>query len=581
MDLIKKLRYIFNKQQKLKFIFLFIIMFIGALFELVGVSLILPFVQIVMEPNIIEQNKIMKTIYEYFNIHSINHFLLIIAISLIVVYIIKNLYLLCMYYAQYTFTFNNQMRMSTKLMDCYLKKPYTFHLQKNTAEIVRSVTVDVSQLFTLVLNCLLLLSELLVSLMLGIFLLAMDIFITTFVIGFLTISMFLFFFIFRKKLKIYGLNNQKYNGQMIKWINQSLGGIKEIKIMHREQFFVNSFSYNGNEYAKNRKKFEFINQIPKLMLETICIVGMLILVAIMLFIGKDMSNLIPKLAVFAMAAFRLLPSINRINNYINIILFHKPSIDLIYKDLKETNNLVNNKTKDAKVNEIKTDFDLNKPIEISHISFKYPQTNKYVFKNISFEIPIGKSTAFIGPSGAGKTTMADIILGLLKPEDGEILVSGINVYDNPRKWSEKIGYIPQTIYLSDDTIRNNIAFGIEENKINDKAVWKALEQAQLKEFIQNQKDKLNTLIGERGVRLSGGQRQRIGIARALYSNPEILVLDEATSSLDTETEQAVMEAIDSLHGKKTLIIIAHRLTTIENCDLVYKIENSNIILQKK
>lgn len=580
MDLIKKLRYIFNKQQKLKFIFLFIIMFIGALFELVGVSLILPFVQIVMEPNIIEQNKIMKTIYEYFNIHSTNHFLLIIAISLIVVYIIKNLYLLCMYYAQYTFTFNNQMIMSTKLMDCYLKKPYTFHLQKNTAEIVRSVTVDVSQLFTLVLNCLLLLSELLVSLMLGIFLLAMDIFITTFVIGFLAISMCLFFVIFRKKLKIYGLNNQKYNGQMIKWINQSLGGIKEIKIMHREQFFVNSFSYNGNEYAKNRKKFEFINQIPKLMLETICIVGMLILVAIMLFIGKDMSNLIPKLAVFAMAAFRLLPSINRINNYINIILFHKPSIDLIYKDLKETNNLVNNKTKDAKVNEIKTDFDLNKTIEISHISFKYPQTNKYVFKNISFEIPIGKSTAFIGPSGAGKTTMADIILGLLKPEDGEILVSGINVYDNPRKWSEKIGYIPQTIYLSDDTIRNNIAFGIEENKINDKAVWKALEQAQLKEFIQNQKDKLNTLIGERGVRLSGGQRQRIGIARALYSNPEILVLDEATSSLDTETEQAVMEAIDSLHGKKTLIIIAHRLTTIENCDLIYEIKDNTVKIQK-
>lgn len=580
MDLIKKLRYIFNKQQKLKFIFLFIIMFIGALFELVGVSLILPFVQIVMEPNIIEQNKIMKTIYEYFNIHSTNHFLLIIAISLIVVYIIKNLYLLCMYYAQYTFTFNNQMRMSTKLMDCYLKKPYTFHLQKNTAEIVRSVTVDVSQLFTLVLNCLLLLSELLVSLMLGIFLLAMDIFITTFVIGFLTISMFLFFFIFRKKLKIYGLNNQKYNGQMIKWINQSLGGIKEIKIMHREQFFVNSFSYNGNEYAKNRKKFEFINQIPKLMLETICIVGMLILVAIMLFIGKDMSNLIPKLAVFAMAAFRLLPSINRINNYINIILFHKPSIDLIYKDLKETNNLVNNKTKDAKVNEIKTDFDLNKTIEISHISFKYPQANKYVFKNISFEIPIGKSTAFIGPSGAGKTTMADIILGLLKLEDGEILVNGINVYDNLRKWSEKIGYIPQTIYLSDDTIRNNIAFGIEENKIDDKAIWKALEQAQLKEFIQNQKDKLNTLIGERGVRLSGGQRQRIGIARALYSNPEILVLDEATSSLDTETEQAVMEAIDSLHGKKTLIIIAHRLTTIENCDLIYEIKDNTVKIQK-
>jgi len=575
MDLIKKLNYIFNKQQKLKFVFLFIIMFIGSLFELMGVSLILPFVQIVMEPNTIEQNEIMKAVYEYFNIQSPNRFLLLIAIALIIVYIFKNLYLLCMYYIQYTFVFNNQMRMSTRLMNCYLKKPYTFHLQKNTAEIVRSITVDVNQLFVLVLNFLLMLSEFLVSLMIGIFLFIMDTFITVFVIGFLGLSMSLFIITFRKKLKIYGVNNQKYNGQMIKWVNQSIGGIKEIKIMHREKFFIDSFNYNGNEYIKNRKKFEFLSQVPKLMIETMCIVGMLILVAIMLSIDKNMTVLVPKLAVFAMAAFRLLPSINRINIYLNSILFYKPSIDLIYKDLKETDDLENKETNDL---EEAFELNLNEKIKISNISFKYPNTNEYVLKDIDFDIPIGKSTAFIGPSGAGKTTMADIILGILKPESGKILINNKNIYDNSLQWSKKLGYIPQTIYLSDDSIRNNVAFGIERNKIDDNAVWNALEQAQLKEFVEKQKNKLDTLIGERGVRLSGGQRQRIGIARALYSNPEILVLDEATSSLDTETEQAVMEAIDRLHGKKTLIIIAHRLSTIENCDLVYKIENKKAIL---
>lgn len=579
MDLLKKIRYIFTKQQKIKFLILFVIMFVGAIFELMGVSLILPFVQVVMDPNSIQQNSIMKFVYDFFNIQSTNSFLLLLSILLIVVYIVKNLYLLLMYYAQYRFTYNNQMRMSGRLMDCYLKKPYTFHLQKNTAEIVRSVTTDVEHLFMLVLNFLQLLAEILVALMLGVFLLVTDIFITVAVVGLLTICMLIFFGIFLKKLRVYGADNQTYHGQMIKWINQSLGGIKEIKILHREQFFIDSYMENGIKYINSLKKFYFLNQTPKLLIEGVCVVGMLIVVSIMLYSGKDATKLIPQLAVFAMAAFRLLPSVNRMNNYMNAIIFYKPSISLIYNDLIQTQ--IDNKT-DIKFEKKKYDHknkDINKTeksIKISNISFKYPNTDKYVLKDVTFEIPIGKSTAFIGPSGAGKTTMADIILGLIKPETGEILADNLNIHINPLEWSQKLGYIPQTIYLSDDTIRNNIAFGVESKIIDDKAIWNALEQAQLKEFVENQPNKLYTHIGERGVRLSGGQRQRIGIARALYHNPEILILDEATSSLDNETEEAVMEAIDNLQGKKTMIIIAHRLTTIKNCDLVYEIKDNKV-----
>lgn len=579
MDLLKKIRYIFTKQQKIKFLILFVIMFVGAIFELMGVSLILPFVQVVMDPNSIQQNSIMKFVYDFFNIQSTNSFLLLLSILLIVVYIVKNLYLLLMYYAQYRFTYNNQMRMSGRLMDCYLKKPYTFHLQKNTAEIVRSVTTDVEHLFMLVLNFLQLLAEILVALMLGVFLLVTDIFITVAVVGLLTICMLIFFGIFLKKLRVYGADNQTYHGQMIKWINQSLGGIKEIKILHREQFFIDSYMENGIKYINSLKKYNFLNQTPKLLIEGVCVVGMLIVVSIMLYSGKDATKLIPQLAVFAMAAFRLLPSVNRMNNYMNTIIFYKPSIDLIYNDLIQTQ--IDNKT-DIKFEKKKYEHknkDINKTeksIKISNISFKYPNTDKYVLKDVTFEIPIGKSTAFIGPSGAGKTTMADIILGLIKPETGEILADNLNIHINPLEWSQKLGYIPQTIYLSDDTIRNNIAFGVESKIIDDKAIWNALEQAQLKEFVENQPNKLYTHIGERGVRLSGGQRQRIGIARALYHNPEILILDEATSSLDNETEEAVMEAIDNLQGKKTMIIIAHRLTTIKNCDLVYEIKDNKV-----
>ena len=316
---------------------------------------------------------------------------------------------------------------------------------------------------------------------------------------------------------------------------------------------------------------------PKYMVEAVCMTGLLIAIIIKLNFGHgELENFIPQLATFAVAAFRLLPSVGRINEHVNNILYAVPSVDLIYGDLKGIEDY-----QESKGEEEGKEWSFEHGITAKHITYAYPNTDTNVLEDASCVIPKGKTVAFIGSSGAGKTTMADIILGLLAPQRGKILVDDIDVFKNLTMWHHQIGYIPQVIYLSDDTIRNNIAFGIHEDQIDEEAVRTALKKAQLAEFVDTLPDGLDTIVGDRGVRLSGGQRQRIGIARALYHDPEILVLDEATSALDNETETAVMEAIESLQGSKTMIIIAHRLTTIQNADIIYEVGDGKVTERSK
>ncbi len=576
--MIKKLNYIFTKKEKIHLAFVFLVILIGSFIELLGVSVFLPFIDILMKPESIMEQKKYRYFYELFGFSSTDHFLIALGILICAVYLFKNLYLTFQQNCMLKFSYTTRMHLATKLLSTYMAEPYTFHLNKNISELQRSLQYDANQFMQLINSSLQVLAEVAVVICLGIYLIYVSPTISMVIIGLVVICIGLFFWISKKFSKKIGAQNEAYNAQLYQWINQSLGGIKEVKVLNREKFFVDSYKTVYKKLIKGAKNNEMLAAIPKYILETVCIIGMIIAVIGKLLWGRrDLNAFVVQMSAFAVAAFRLLPSVGKISAYINNIMYSIPSLDLIYKDLKEIENFIP-KENDISVVE---KWNFNNSIELLNVSYAYEGTDKKVLNNISLTIRKGETVALIGSSGAGKTTLADVFLGLLIPQQGSIRVDGKNIYENMNSWHRMLGYIPQTIYLSDDTIRNNVAFGIKEEDIDEQAVVEALKKAQLYDFIQTLEQGLETFVGDRGVRLSGGQRQRIGIARALYCNPEVLVLDEATSALDTETETAVMEAIDSLKGYKTMVIIAHRLTTIQNADKIYEVTDGNVVLRSK
>ena len=460
-------------------------------------------------------------------------------------------------------------------MNSYMHQNYLFHVSRNVAELQRNVTEDVNGFYTVVLNVLQLVAEVSVCVVLVIYLMSTDI-MTTIVIAALIFIFAVFFgIIFKKVLVKKGQENRQVNIQLTKWVLQSFSGIKEIKVMNKEKFFLDNYDKTYKRFTVLQRQQTMLSFISRPTMETMCICGLLITVVVkMIWFQEDIANFIPALSVFAIAAFRMLPSFNRISGYLSAIMFNKPAVDVLYGDLKEIDELKTASEEKAKY-EV-TIQKLSNGIDVKNISFQYPNADKQVIRNLSMHIEPNTSVAFIGASGSGKSTLADIILGVLEPQTGTIEVEGIDIKKNLNGWHQCLGYIPQTIYLMDDTIRANIAFGLEKKQIDKSSLWDAVKEAQLESFVKSLPQGLDTVIGDRGVKLSGGQRQRIGIARALYSKPVVLILDEATSALDNETEREVMEAIDGLRGTRTLIIIAHRLTTIKNCDVIYEVKDGGI-----
>ena len=570
MELIRKFNYIFDTKRKIQSVFLCIGLFIGALLELAGVSLIAQLVGLIENPSGIRQSGWMSRLYDMTKASSDRQFFLYVCLVMIGVYLFKNIYLTVMGYVKYTFIYNNQLKLSGRLIDCYLKKPYTYHLDKNSAEMIRSIMLDSERFFQMLLTMFSVFSEVMVSALLCIYLLIVDWMITVSVVLILLVFSGLYLLIFHGRTKENGKISQYNDGKMHQAINQALGAVKDIKILHREKFFVNAFTKRGARKYTAVRNNEILGQIPAYLIETVCVGAILLVLVVKLYNGQDLNDMIPQLAAFAMAAFKLLPSV--VDNYLNLIVFLKPSADLIYRDIKETEDMLGVMGSDEEGDARHADS-----IRIENVSYTYPNSTTEVLHDVSFEIPDGASVGFIGPSGAGKTTIADIILGILTPDKGRVMYGDMNVHEHPLMWSKKLAYIPQAIFLADESVRSNVAFGINEDEIDDTQVWKALEEAQLDEFVRSLPEGLDTMVGERGVRLSGGQRQRIGIARALYGDPEILVLDEATAALDSETEAAVMEAIDRFRGRKTMLIIAHRLTTIKNCRIIFKVGDRKVI----
>lgn len=576
--MINKLGYIFNKKDRIKLIWIFFLTLLGSAVELLGVSVFLPFIQVLLKPDSIKEQKILAFFYNSFHFKNEDYFLIAIAILICIVYLVKNVYLTYMQNSILKFSFDTRMKLSTRLLETYMAEPYTFHLNKNISELQRCMQYDCGQFMTLVNSSLQLLAEIAVIICLGIYLFYTSPTISVVILSLLLVCVGLFVVVSKKVSRKLGQQNEAYNAKLLQWINQSLGGIKEIKVLNREAFFVNEYKDTYEKLNKGAKNNEMIAAVPKYIIETVCIIGMVVaIIGKLLFGRRDLTAFVIQMSAFAVASFRLLPSVGKINAYINSVMYSAPALDLIYEDLKSVEGC-SWKNSDAEKEENR--WKLEKQIEIKDITYTYANNEVPVIKGLNMVISKGQTVALIGSSGAGKTTLADIILGLLTPQTGSICLDGKNIYDDIDAWHHMIGYIPQTIYLSDDTVRNNVAFGIPKDQIDEKAVVDALKKAQLYDFIKTLENGLDTYVGDRGVRISGGQRQRIGIARALYYDPEILILDEATSALDNETEEAVMEAIERLRGMKTMIIIAHRLTTIKNADVIYEIGNQ-VATEKK
>ncbi len=578
-DVLKKMNYILDRGQKRRLLVLALVIIGGAFWETVSVSAVLPLVHVISNPEVIHTNKIYRWIGEVLNISDIRTYIFLMAMFLIIVYMIKNFYLMFLYNLQFRYTTNNQRRISYKLMQCYMSQDYLFHVSHNVAELQRNCTSDVGSFFSVILNIIQLFTEVMTITFLVIFLLMEDVGTTLFIFFLMFIFLLLVIFVFRKILTDIGAKQRVIGAEMNKWFLQSFQGIKEIKVANREQYFLDHYDHYYRQSIKLSKKSMLVSIIPRPTMETIVICGLLTSVAIRIFLGEDLKSFVPILSVFVVSSVRMLPSFNRISGCFSIISSNKASIDNVYQDLHDIEGLRMEVEKD---NRDDTIINIDKGVTLDHVKFAYPaKPDAIILNEISIDIPKNASVAFIGPSGAGKTTLADVILGVMKPQSGHVFADDIDVYEHLHAWHKKVGYIPQNIYLMDDTVRANVAFGYDENDTDDELVWKALREAQLEDFIRNTDKGLDTNIGAMGVKLSGGQRQRIGIARALYMEPEILILDEATSALDTETETAVMESIDSLAGTKTMIIIAHRITTIRNCDIVYEVRGGKVYERDK
>lgn len=582
LKLLKKLQAILPAKDKLKVVILVFFMLVAGFLEVLSIAVLSGFVAGVADPDLLLNNKYLAFLFNYFNIVSHRQILIYGTISLISIFLFKNLYLIAYKYLKARFIINRYRSISGRLFKIYMNIPYSFHLNRNSADLIRNVSSEASSVANSVISSLLqMATEIIMTIIIIILLLIVEPIVTIFSLVILGGVSFLFLRFTKKKMKYFGEKAITERSKIIKTINEGIGGFKEITIMNRQSWFTKKF----DKSILNLSKAQIYNQITKQsvhpIIETIAIAGILIIAIFLLSQGHSLASLAATLALFALSIKRLLPAINNIISEYNSLRYHVFSVDKVYQDIiqfKEYEHKNREISQKENYDQEKTSFLRNK-IELKNIQFKYNDNQALILDNISLTISQGQAIGLVGKTGSGKTTLVDLILGLLKPSKGSIEVDKKDIYTNLNNWQKNIGYIPQFIYLADDSIRNNIALGLNEKDIDDKKIKKAIKVAQLTELINELPNRENTKIGERGIRLSGGQRQRIGIARALYHNPEVLVMDEATSSLDNITEKFIIQAIEELKKDRTIIIIAHRLSTVRNCDQLYILDKGKVVSQ--
>lgn len=574
MKYFKKIQYILKEAQSKKISGLFIMLILSGFFEAVGIGVVLPFISIVNDPGILKGQIWLINIFKLFNVTNIITMIISLAIIIIIFMILKGLFLFYVMRYQARFVYTNIKNLSVNLLRKYLNADYLFHLKVNSAELIRNIKTEIPLLFQRVIDSTIsIITESLIVLLIITMLIIFDP-ITT-LVGIIGIGLITVFFYrnIKKAVKFHGQVRQEQELQTYKLINQAISGIKEIKVLNRDGYFKRRGEENYNKLSKVSIFADLASKSPRLLLETLMISGLMIIILIMIIQGTEQVMILPKIALFAAAIVRLIPSTNRIVGLFVVIRIFKPSVDIIFKDLETLNTVHSEKENIA----IGKKYIFNKEIKIQGLSFIYPDEKDKALDNVELIIPKNRSVGIFGPSGSGKTTLLNILLGLLKPTEGKVFVDGEDIFGNIRSWQKLIGFVPQDIYLCDDTIRANIAFAIDEENVRDESIWEVLKLSQLDDFVRSLPKQLDTYVGERGIRLSGGQRQRIAIARALWNNPEILIFDEATSALDNETEKEISNSIEKLSKKKTIIIVAHRLTTLKNCDSVFKLKDGILL----
>jgi ABC-type multidrug transport system fused ATPase/permease subunit len=492
-----------------------------------------------------------------------------LAVGLILaVYVLKNVFLAGSTWIQRGFLTRVTSRIAARMLEIYIRQPYAFHLRKNSSTLIRN-TQDASMLVAAGIEPMLtILTEGLIAVALFTVLVVVEPVGTICVIGLLLFATFIFQKFFDRKLQMWGTLRQIQKGSIIQTIQQGLGAVKDVQVLGREEWFVNEHRERQSLDANLLRRINTVQAVPRLWLEVMAMAGLAGLVAIMLATGKDIDKIIPTVGLFAVTSFKVLPSINKLVSSKQTLKVSRSTIETIHHDLDLPIAM------NSSIQNVKFQFE---NVVVDQLSFKYEQSENLVLLNVNLRIQSGEAVGFVGQSGSGKSTLIDIMLGLLEPQSGSVLINGQTIESVKQSWQQQIGYIPQTIFLMDDSLRRNIAIGIADNEIDEVAIVEALKSAQLEDFVASLPEGLDTVVGERGVRLSGGQRQRIGIARALYHRPSVLVLDEATSSLDTETEHGVMQAVQALQGDKTVIIVAHRLSTVEYCDRLYRLDAGRIV----
>lgn len=577
-----KLMVLLDRKQKRKMVMLVFIMLVGAALETLGVAMIIPVMNVVLDENAVENHKYLQVICRIFSINDTKTLIIFVMTAMIIIFAIKNIYLFFQQKVQLKFVYTNQFATSRRMMINFMQRPYEYYLNADTAVIQRNITSDVNNMYGLILSLLQLTSEVIVFVCLVTVSILKDVWMTLTVSSLLIIVLLIIKCILKPIMRRAGEENQEYYSGLFKWIEQSVMGIKEIKIAAKENYFINEYAKCGNGYVNAVQRYSLYNATPRLLIETVAMGGMILYMMLQLMRGVAVVEIIPQIGLLAVIATRLIPCANRINNHLTSISYFEPFFMGVSDNLQEE---IRDESVDYSADTYRKKIEVEKleikdKIELKNITYKYPNTETLIFDNANMEIPIGKSIGIVGTTGAGKTTVVDIMLGLLKLQGGEVLADGVKVREHYQEWLKNVGYIPQMIFMIDSTIRKNVAFGYADEDIDDDKVWEALKEAQLDEFVRGLPEGLDTCIGERGIRISGGQRQRISIARALFEDPEVLILDEATSALDNDTEAAIMESINRLHGRKTLIIIAHRLQTIEKCDIVYRVQGGKVVQER-